>query len=95
MTGADSGFEKGGGAGGSGASFWAYLGQFRGLFKEFHAKTGGRAPPAPPPPLWIRAWMKMVYECVENEDFSHTLCQYNNIIQLALDGHIYLGLDRD
>ena len=28
-TGADPGFEKGGGAGGSGASFWAYLGQFR------------------------------------------------------------------
>ena len=35
------------GAGGSGASFWAYLGQFRGLFKEFSAKTGGRAPPPP------------------------------------------------
>ena len=49
--GADSGFEKGGGAGGSGASFWSYLGQFRGLFKEFGAKTGGRVPP----PLWIRA----------------------------------------
>ena len=31
--GADLGFEKGGGAGGSGASFVAYLGQFRRLFK--------------------------------------------------------------
>ena len=30
---ADPGFEKGGGAGGSGASFDAYLGQFGGLFK--------------------------------------------------------------
>ena len=47
-SGADLGFEKGGGAGGSGASFWAYLGQLRGLFIEFGAKTGGRAPPAPP-----------------------------------------------
>ena len=37
--------KKGGGAGGSRASFWAYLGQFRGLFKEFGAKTGGRASP--------------------------------------------------
>ena len=55
FAGVDPGFEKGRGAGGSGASFWAYLGQFRGLFKEFGAKTGGRAPPAPPP-LWIRAW---------------------------------------
>ena len=36
---ADPGIEKGGGA---------YLGQFRGLFKEFGAKTGGRATPAPP-----------------------------------------------
>ena len=34
-----------------GASFRAYLSQFRGLFKEFDAKTGGRASPAPPPPL--------------------------------------------
>ena len=49
MTGADPGFEKGGGAGGSGASFWAYLGQIRGFLKEFGTKTGGRAPPAPPP----------------------------------------------
>ena len=31
-AGADPGFAKGWGAGGSGASFWAYLGQFRGLF---------------------------------------------------------------
>ena len=26
--------------------FGAYLSQFRGLFKEFSAKTGGRAPPS-------------------------------------------------
>ena len=32
FTGADPGFEKGGGAGGSGARFWAYLGHFSGLF---------------------------------------------------------------
>ena len=32
-TGADPGFEKGGGKVGSEASFSAYLGQFRGLFK--------------------------------------------------------------
>ena len=49
ISGADPGFEKGGGAGGSGASFEAYLGQFRGLFKEFDAKTSVREPPAPPP----------------------------------------------
>ena len=29
-----------------GRAFWAYSGQFRGLFKEFTAKTGGRAPPS-------------------------------------------------
>ena len=28
----------------------AYLGKFRGLFKEFGRKTGGRAPPANTPP---------------------------------------------
>ena len=49
ITGADPGYEKGGGVGGSGASFWAYLGKFRGLFKEFGAITGGRAPPCAPP----------------------------------------------
>ena len=48
---ADPGFEKGGGASGSGTSFEEYLWQSRGLFKEFGAKTGVRAPP----PLWIRA----------------------------------------
>ena len=47
-AGEDLGFEKGGGADGSGASFGTYLGQFRGLFKAFGAKTGGRAPPALP-----------------------------------------------
>ena len=40
--------KKGGGAGSSGASFGAYLVQFRGLFKEIGTKTGGRASPAPP-----------------------------------------------
>ena len=54
LAGADPGFEKGGGAEGSGVRFPAYLGQFRGLFKEFGTKKGGRASPAPP--LWIRAW---------------------------------------
>ena len=48
-----NGFEKGGGAGGSGARPQAFFGQFRGLFKEFGAKKGGRAPLATP--LWIRA----------------------------------------
>ena len=48
--GADPGFEKEGGAGGSVASLRAYLGQFSGLFKEFGVKTGGHAPP-----LWIHA----------------------------------------
>ena len=38
--GADPGFEK---AGGSGASFWAYLGQFSGLFKLNWRKNGIRA----------------------------------------------------
>ena len=52
-SGADPGFEKGGGAGGSEASFAAYLGKFKGLLLEIGAKMGGRAPPAPP--LWIRA----------------------------------------
>ena len=51
VSGADPGFEKGGDAEGSGARFSAYLGQFRGLFKEFGTQRGGRAPSAPPPPL--------------------------------------------
>ena len=52
ISGADPGFEKGGVAGGSWALPKDFLGQFRGLFKEFGAKRGGRATPAP---LWIRA----------------------------------------
>ena len=48
MPGADPGFEKGGGAVASGARSQDFSGQFRGLFKEFGAKRGGRAPPAPP-----------------------------------------------
>ena len=47
---ADPGFEKGGGAEGSGVRFSKYLGQFRGLFKEFGTKRGGCAPP-----LWNKA----------------------------------------
>ena len=31
----------------------AYLGQLRGLFKEFGTEMGGRAPPAS---LWICTW---------------------------------------
>ena len=61
LSGADPGFEKGGGAGGSVASFWAYSGQFRGLFKQFDVKTGGRAPPAPPPPLYPRLALLRMY----------------------------------
>ena len=47
-TGADPGFEKGGGAGGSGSRPQDFFGQFRGLFKVFGAKRVGRAPPPPP-----------------------------------------------
>ena len=54
-AGEDLGFKKRGGAGGSGASFGTYLGQFRGLFKAFGAKTGGRAPPAPPSGYGIKS----------------------------------------
>ena len=42
---ADPGFEKGEGAGACPQDFF---GQFKVLFKEFGAKRGGRAPPAPP-----------------------------------------------
>ena len=69
LLGADPGFEKGGGAGGSVASFWAYSGQFRGLFKQFDVKTGGRAPPAPP--LYIRAWL--CCECMWNQYGSYQI----------------------
>ena len=41
-TGADPGFEKGGGGGGSGARSQDFFSQFRGLLKEFGAKRGGR-----------------------------------------------------
>ena len=47
-SGADPGFEKGGGAVSSGARSQDFFGQFRKLFKEFGAKRGGRSPPAPP-----------------------------------------------
>ena len=51
-TGTDPGFEKGGGAVGSGARlhklFLTNVGQFRGLFNIFGTKRGERAPPAPP-----------------------------------------------
>ena len=53
-TGADPGFEKGGGAGGSRARPQDFLGQFKGLFKEFGAKRGGRAPPHPLDPSLMR-----------------------------------------
>ena len=45
LTGADLGFEKGGGAGGLGARPQDFFGQFRGLFKEIGAKRGGRGRP--------------------------------------------------
>ena len=44
-AGADPGFGKGEGAGGSGARPQDFFGQFKGLFKEIGAKRGGRAPP--------------------------------------------------
>ena len=52
LSGADPGFEKGGGAGGSGACPRDFFGQFKGLFKEFGAKRGGRVPT-----LWICAYL--------------------------------------
>ena len=50
-SGADPGFQKGWDAEGSGTRPQDFFDQFRGLFKEFGTKRGGRAPP----PLWIRA----------------------------------------
>ena len=41
------------GAEGSGARPQDFFGQFRGLFKEFGAKRGGRTPSCAP--LWFRA----------------------------------------
>ena len=45
LSGADPGFEKGGGAGGSGVRPREFFGLFRGLFTEFGTKRGGCAPP--------------------------------------------------
>ena len=53
MARADPGFEKGGGAGGSGARPQHFFGQFRGLLKEFGAKMGGRTPPSRSAPVWF------------------------------------------
>ena len=53
--GADPGFEKGGGAVGSGARSQDFFGQFRGLLKTFGAKSGGLALPCAPP-LDPRLW---------------------------------------
>ena len=47
-AGADPGLEKRGGAGASGARHQDFFGQFRGLFKKFGAKSGGRVPPLEP-----------------------------------------------
>ena len=60
-SGADPGFEKGGGTGASGNRTRDILGQFGGFFKEFGTKRGGcvlaqkGVGVPPPPPLWIRA----------------------------------------
>ena len=61
-TGADPGFEKGGGAGGSGARPQDFLGQFRGLFKVFGAKRVGRKPPCAPLPLAPRLLQAICHE---------------------------------
>ena len=72
-----------------GASFWAYLGQFRGLFKEFGAKTGGRVPPAPP--FWIRAWSLLknsnLYEFITLRFISDTPIYHENTFVI----HIYVS----
>ena len=47
-SGADPEFEKGGGAGGSGALPQDVFDIFRGFFEEFDSKRGGCALPAPP-----------------------------------------------
>ena len=64
MAGADPGFEKGGGAGGSGSRPQDLLGQFGGLFEEIGAKMGGRAAPASPSrssPGWVGTGCQMSY----------------------------------
>ena len=61
-TGADPGFEKGGGAGGSWARPQDFFGQFRGLFKVFGAKRVGRVPPCAPPPLVPRLLQSIRHE---------------------------------
>ena len=60
FAGADPGSEKGGGTVhvASGAHSEDVFGQFKGLFKEFGAKRGGRMPPAPP--VWICAFFDSI-----------------------------------
>ena len=57
-AGADPGFKKGGGAVGSGARSQYFFGQFRGLFKEFGTKKGGRATPSGSAPALISFYVE-------------------------------------
>ena len=63
---------------GSGARSQDFFGQFRGLFKEFWAKRGGRAPPAPPsgsaPGFLLLRYDKNQWQCTV---FSPNLYNFN------------------
>ena len=58
----------------SGARSQRFFGQFRGLFKEFRAKRGGCAPPAPPPsgsaPVGVCANLERVHINPFKPDFT-------------------------
>ena len=70
-SGADPGFEKGGAQGIRGFVFKISFSQFRGLFKEFGTKRGGRAPPPPLDPrlsiIYIFNLMKIKYPSLHNK----------------------------
>ena len=68
------------------------FGQFRGLFQEFGAKRGGRAPP----PLWIRACRASktnktdplsrspVSQIISLDPIKLIICRYNLMILVGL-----------